>query len=376
MLFPILVWCALLFAAFPMLLFVRNLMLYTLPPPALHIESVSVLIPARNEERSIEQCVRAALASVHVDLEVLVLDDHSEDRTSEIVRAIALTDKRVRLFSAPALPPGWCGKQFACAVLAERARNPVLCFLDADVQLAPAGLARMIAAMRGGASSLISGFPRQITRTPLEQLLLPLMHFLLLGFLPLDRMRKSLQPSFGAGCGQIFIAEREAYSRAGGHRAIRNSRHDGITLPRAFRRAGFKTDLCDATAAARCRMYRNAREVFWGLLKNAAEAMAAPPLIVPWSLLLFLGQVLPFLVFAYACTYAQSQTLALLSLAALLFSLLPRLVAVFRFKQPLFAALLHPLAILVFLAIQWLAFLRAVLRIPETWKGRSYFEAQ
>lgn len=227
MLFTVLVWCAAVVAVLPMLLFLRNLKLYAAPQrSSFELESVSVLIPARNEQHSIEACVRAALASKHLDLEVLVLDDHSEDRTAEIVHRIASTDRRVRLFTAPHLPPGWCGKQFACSVLAGLANKPLFCFLDADVRLAPYGLAHMIAAMRAAPCSLISGFPRQITCTPVEQLLLPLMHFLLLGFLPLEQMRKSLKPSLGAGCGQIFVAERAAYLQAGGHEAIRNSRHD------------------------------------------------------------------------------------------------------------------------------------------------------
>src|SRR3954451_6822423 len=148
--------CSLVFALVPALLFIRNLTLYQAPPSASKVEAVSVLIPARNEEHSIESCVRAALASDLTELEVLVLDDHSEDRTAEIVRQIECTDPRLQLFTAPDLPDGWCGKQFACSVLAHLASKPVLCFLDADVQLAPSGPARMTAAMRAGGASLIS----------------------------------------------------------------------------------------------------------------------------------------------------------------------------------------------------------------------------
>ncbi len=128
-------WCVFILAAIPALLFLWNLALYTQPPTPSGREAVSVLIPARNEEHSIAASVRAALASRNVDLELIVLDDHSEDRTAEIVRAIASHDKRVRLFAAPPLLPGWCGKQFACSVLADLATKPILCFIDADVEL-------------------------------------------------------------------------------------------------------------------------------------------------------------------------------------------------------------------------------------------------
>ncbi len=360
------------FAGVPMLLFLRNLRLYAAPPFAAAIESVSVLIPARNEERSIEECVQAALSSQNVEVEVIVLDDHSEDRTAAVVEQIARADPRVHLVAAPPLPAGWCGKQFACSVLGKLATQPVLCFLDADVQLQRDGLARMITALRRSGGSLISGFPRQITVTPIEQLLLPLMHFLLLGFLPLDRMRRSTEPSLGAGCGQIFVADQAAYRKAGGHEAIRQSRHDGLTLPRAFRRAGFKTDLCDATSVACCRMYRNCREVFAGLLKNATEGMAAPQRIVPFSILLLSGQVLPLVLVIYLFVKRASAAPLMLTSAAVFAAYVPRIIAVFRFKQPLVGALLHPLAIAVLLYIQWLALIRAIFRLPAQWKGRSY----
>lgn len=372
LLLAVLAWICLLLAIVPALLFLRNLQLYNPPPLASQIESVSVLIPARNEERSIAASVRAALQSEHVDLELVVLDDHSEDRTAAIVEEIARSDHRVRLTAAPPLPSGWCGKQFACSLLASLAARPVLCFLDADVQLQPDGLARVVAQLKRSEVGLISGFPRQITRTPLEQLLLPLMHFLLLGFLPLDQMRKSTEPSLGAGCGQLLVADRDAYLKAGGHEAIRESRHDGIALPRAFRRAGLKTDLCDITGNASCRMYHSAREVVFGLLKNATEGLAAPQRIVPFSILLFFGQVFPLLLFTYLWIEGGSHRLLIVAGVALIASYLPRIVAALRFKQPFFAALLHPAAILVLLGIQWIALLRELLRMPATWKGRRY----
>lgn len=351
-------------ALIPALLFLRNLRLFAPPQaPAGPRPAVSVLIPARNEERSIRDSVTAALRSERVDLEVIVLDDHSEDRTAEIVLEMARTDPRLRLETAPPLPAGWCGKQHACYALSCLARYPVLVFLDADVRLAPDGLARAAAFLERSGAGLVSGFPRQETVTFLERLLLPLIHFVLLGFLPMKRMRRSLHPSYGAGCGQLFITRTEDYDRAGGHAAIRSSLHDGIALPRAFRRAGIATDLFDATEIATCRMYRNAEEVWRGLAKNAVEGVASPAKILPVTLLLTAGQVLPFLLLIPLGWWAVPAVLA---------AWLPRWIAVRRFQQPLDGALLHPLGILVFLAVQWYALGRHLLGRPAGWKGREY----
>jgi hypothetical protein len=363
---------ALALAAVPAALFWINLRLYRAPPPAPPNTrpAVSVLIPARNEERSIRAAVESALTSRGVEVEVVVLDDRSEDATSKVVEDLAASDGRVRLLHGPPLPPGWCGKQHACAALAREARHPLLAFLDADVRLAPDGLARMVAFLETSGADLVSGIPRQETGTLLERLVIPLIHFVLLGFLPLWRMRRRRHPAYAAGCGQLFLARRDAYERAGGHAAIRTSLHDGITLPRAFRRAGLRTDLCDATEVSCCRMYRGAAELWHGLAKNATEGLGHPRLIVPTTLLLLGGGVLP-LGLALAAPWLPPPA-ALLALAATVLLYSPRLAAMRRFRQSPLGAVLHPLGVAVLVAIQWYALLRALLGRPAAWKGRLY----
>ena len=134
-----------------------------------------------------------------------------------------------------------------------------------------------IAAVSGAAHA--SGVPEQVSRTASERLLVPLIHFVLLGFLPIRRMRIDLHPALGAGCGQLFVAFRHAYVASGGHRAIRRTLHDGPKLPRVFRSAGFRTDLFDATDIASCRMFSTGAEVWRGLARNAGEGLGSPRLI-------------------------------------------------------------------------------------------------
>ena len=151
---------------------------------------------------------------------------------------------------------------------------------------------------------------------------------------------------------------------------IRETLHDGVKLPRLFRRNGFHTGLFDATDVASCRMYRTNGEVWRGLGKNATEGLAAPLTIAPMSLLLFGGPVLPFLLLAVLPALSFSGTVAVI--AALFLAWLPRLVAVVRFRQPFGSAVLHPLGVLALLAIQWFALARHCFGKPAVWKGRSY----
>ena len=360
-------------AALPAVLFVRNFRLYV-PPEKVRtvpMPRISVLIPARNEAHNIQDAINCALRNERVELEIIVADDTSDDDTGEIVRALAAADARIRLITTPPLPAGWNGKQHACYHLAQAATMPLLCFVDADVRLEPNALAAMAGFLETSRASLASGVPRQITRSWMESLLIPLIHFVLLGFLPIDRMRRSVDPAYAAGCGQIFMAVKRDYHTVGGHAAIRTTLHDGIRLPAVFRAAGFRTDLFDATTIASCRMYHNAAEVWSGLAKNATEGMAAPARLPIFTALLLGGQVLPSVVLCWAAV-AHKPLIAALAGVAVTLSYLPRLIAWRRFRQPLWSCALHPLGISLLLLIQWFALGTSLLGKPTSWKGRSY----
>ena len=352
------------FAALPFGMLLINLPFYRTPKASGRPAAISVLIPARDEEANIADAVASVLASTGVEVELLVLDDHSTDRTRAILDAIP--DPRLHVLDGTPLLPGWSGKQHACHALAAHARHDLMVFVDADVRLAPDALARMAGYMqRHPDVALGSGFPRQVTRTWSERLLLPLIHVMLLCYLPIPLGILFRAPSLAAGCGQLFIARREPYRTVGGHAAIRASRHDGITLPRAFRRAGFGTGLFDATALASCRMYSSASLVWEGLTKNATEGMATPTSLPVWTVILGFGHVFPVLL--VLLDPADS-----LALAAVCLGLAIRVILAARFRQDPLALPFHAVAVAGLLVIQWASLIRAWRGVPSTWRGRAY----
>ena len=364
-------------ASIPAVNVVWNLWLYRVAPRgdrrspgALRFPVVSILIPARDEEKNIETAVRSALANRGVELEVVVMDDDSSDATAEIVAGLARDDRRVRLVRAPRLPKGCCGKTHACARLAEQARGDFLLFVDADVVLSPDAARRMVAQLEGTGTDLISSVPKQETGTLLEKTIIPLIHFILLGYLPIAGMRWRQEVAFAAGCGQLFMARRRAYERSGGHDEFLTSRHDGLWLPRVFRRAGFKTDLFDASDLATCRMYDRDPDLIRGFTKNATEGMGSPGAIVPWSVLLFGGQVLPFMLLPFVdpMSGALATRLVIVTIVTVVST---RLVLSVRFRQPLIGVILHPVGVLLILAIQWYALIQSLGGKTVAWKGRT-----
>ncbi|MDQ6654296.1 MAG: glycosyltransferase family 2 protein [Verrucomicrobiota bacterium] len=358
-------WLSLICAAIPAVLFVRNLRVFQPPCGRDDAARVSVLIPARDEEANIAAAVTAAL--VNPKAEVVVLDDNSTDQTFAIVTSIAQREPRLRVLRGEPLPAGWIGKNFACAQLAAAASQPLLLFVDADVRLAPDAAARLASSLEEIDAQMISGVPHQEMGTFSEKLLVPLIQFLLLGFLPLERMRGSRHPAYGSACGQLIMVDRRAYEQSGGHSAIRGRVHDGLALPKQFRAAGFRTDLVDVGDLATCRMYRHNGDVWRGLVKNTHEGLGAPALIVPMTLLLGFGQVLPFAMLARG---------SWIWTAAALLALLPRFIAWGRFRQPLLGALLHPLGVAALLAIQWVGLIRWLTGKSARWKGRQYTPAR
>ncbi|WP_336947309.1 glycosyltransferase family 2 protein [Asaia sp. HN010] len=348
-------------AVFPLVLGLLNLRALSRAPRRAPSgdEGVSVLIPARNEAGQIKEALAAIIANGPIVREIIVLDDHSSDDTVARIREVR--NERIRIVSGEDLPSGWCGKSHACAQLARQARHGWLLFLDADVRLAPDAVARLMAGTEDQETiAFISGVPHQETRSFLEWLLLPFINVLLFGYLPLplDQGRSS---GLAAACGQLVLVKAQAYHAAGGHEAIGWRLHDGLALARSLRQHGFRTRLIDATDLAHCRMYRNAGEVYAGLMKNAVEGLAGPVALPVWTTLLAGGHILPFLLRASPLMkVARAASLAL------------RLLVALRCRQGVLTVLFSPLGTLLLLWIQFHARLRHMTGRPVTWKGRLY----
>ena len=257
------------------------------PPPARPIAGhVSVLIPARDEAANIGGCLQAVLASRHVDLEVLVLDDGSHDATPAIVRAFAARDSRLRLLTGAGLPPGWLGKPHACWQLANASAGSTLVFLDADVRVQPDGLARTLALLDDAGLDLVSPYPRQIARTPAERLVQPLLQWSWLTFLPLRLAERSPRPSLVAANGQLLACRRSGYFGAGGHAAVRGAVVEDMELARVVKGAGGRATVADGTNIAACRMYQSWAELrdgysksLWAMTRTTPGAIAVGALL-------------------------------------------------------------------------------------------------
>lgn len=388
----VLLSCSLLFSLLACAVCVVNLRRYR-PPAAVEAPGreglaaaagseplLSVCVPARNEARNLEPCVRSLLAQRGAALEVLVYDDQSEDDTPQILRRLAEEDPRVRPVTTEPLPAGWNGKQWGCDRMGRAAKGGWLLFTDADVRFEPDCLRRTLAEARRSGAVCLSTFPRQEIGSLGELLLVPMIHFVLLSYLPMGRMRSTLDPATSAGCGQFLFVERQAWLAVGGHGAFRDSMHDGIKLPRALRRAGFRTDLFDGTDLVRCRMYQSSGQAWRGFAKNAFEGLGSPAMLGLFTVMHLVGHVIPWafvLWFGVQAAIGGSAGSGMpsglqwaLAAAAIAIALVERGLLVARFRQPWLVVPLHPLGVLLMTVVQWWsAWLQATGR--RSWRGRG-----
>jgi hypothetical protein len=219
---------------------------------------VAVVLPVRDEEAHVRDCLAALLDQRGVDdLRVVVVDDGSTDGTADAVRGVP--DPRVRLLTAGPLPPGWLGKPHACATGAAAAINggaEVLVFVDADVRLFPDAIAAAVAVLDERGLDLVSPWPRPLAEGLAERLVQPLVPWLWATTLPLRLAERSPRPALAAANGQFLVLTRRGYVRAGGHGAVRGEVLEDIALLRAVKRSGGRGVPIDGSRLAACRMYQ------------------------------------------------------------------------------------------------------------------------
>ncbi|MFD2612661.1 glycosyltransferase [Paenibacillus gansuensis] len=243
---------------------------------------LSILIPARDEERNIEACLYSIVEQNTAGLkyEVIVLNDRSSDGTGRLAENIASRYPQVRVLHGAEPPGGWTGKSYACHQLAEAAGGNWLFFMDADARLEPGAVAALLQFAEGQGNGVVTGFPRQETHSWMERLVVPMMMYTISCHLPVKLVRGTNDPRFAAAHGAALLLHRDTYGAVGGHAAIAGELVDDMALVRRAKLAGHPVTLAEMHPWVTMRMYRSGSEVWNGYKKNVFPGVGRNPFIM------------------------------------------------------------------------------------------------
>lgn len=239
---------------------------------------ISVLIPARNEENNIARLLDA-LQKLNNNIEILVCNDHSTDKTEEIISRYQTTDQRIRLIESEVLPKGWLGKNHACYQLAKQASGKYLLFVDADVVISGNIIADAVSYAKKHKLGLLSVFPKQVLLTTGEKKAVPLMNYILLTLLPLIFVRMSPFKSHTAANGQFMLFESKTYFELEPHKQFKNSAVEDISISKFYKRQKIKIACLIGEERIQCRMYDSYKDALNGFSKNIFMFFGNSPIV-------------------------------------------------------------------------------------------------
>ena len=329
---------------------------------------ISVLVPARNEEAAIELCLHHLRGQDYPNLEIIVLDDGSDDATAALVRSVK--DQRVRLVAGQPLPTGWTGKNWACHQLSQAAKGDLLCFVDADTLLEAEAVSAAAGVLEEHGAGFVSLMPRADASSLSGEVLLPMVTHAMLALIPVSLINNARNPSLALAFGPFILVSRAAYGAAGGHAANPTHIVDDVQLSREVKAAGHGVRLANGTDLVQTRWYPDVRSIWGGFSKNAYGALGYNPLVGLAALFLLTPLLLAptvRLVLGLLGAGGVSQIV----LIQLIFLLGNRAITSLVGRDPLWSIPLHGVTVAFWAAtLTWSMVLSRTGRMV-TWKGRA-----
>ncbi len=336
--------------------------------------SVSIVIPARNEEATVASAVASQLAQDYPDFEVIAVNDRSTDGTGAILESLARENPRLRVVPGEDPPAGWLGKPHALWLGYREAKGELLLFADADVLYDPRGLREAVCLLEELRTDLLTLLPRMEAKGFWENVLMPYVlgaFFLGPGFLAnSDRARWM---AAGGGAGNLI--RRAAYEAIGGHEALKASVVDDVALAFRVKRSGLRARAARAEDRVAVRMYRGFREVCDGFTKNIAYMFQgfAGVLLFLFNALWFAVVLVPPAVLLAALFGVRVPPEDLgLAAAGTAAPILARALCSLFLGDPLWPSLTHPMMAAVWAGIIGRSFYFRIVRRRLSWRGREF----
>ncbi len=336
------------------------------------LPSVTILIPAKNEETNIVRCVESLLAQDHKELDIIVIDDRSTDLTSKLVTEIAQKDKRVRLLKIEHCPDGWSGKNHALVEGVKLAKHDILVFTDADTYHYPHCITTAVAYAVDNKVDMMSINPHLVAGTVWENLIMPVAGGVLMLWFPMDLINSDSSDLSYAN-GQFILFDKKSYDSIEGHESVKQELLEDLALARKIKSAGLRLKVLWGPQLYQTRMYTNLKDMwngwvrifFYGLGKSVTKVMLS-------VLAVFLFALLPYglVIFAFCCmTGVLAKTISLLLVFSMYLTLLMAYPVV---KSNRWYTLLHMFSSFFVCLILLHTVVNIMFRRKIVWRGTSY----
>lgn len=342
---------------------------------------VSIIVPARNEAPRIARCLRSLLAQDYPHLEVIVVDDCSDDETGTIASEFAEQDPRLTIIQGAPLPSGWMGKAHAVYQGYKRSRGEWLLFTDADTEHAPYLLSAAMTHVLGSSAAFATMLAQQRHPSPGVYLAnLAVFTYIFLVVRPKEFTDPTSRQSLVNG--QYLLFWRPAYEAIGTHEAVRQYSSTDVSLGYLAKSDGWLPLMIDGRPALQTTMYETFSDAVAGWsrsLVNGIWTALGPPAgslaLVAITVGLWLFWVDPWLRLLHGAWTATPQIVLVASLQLLAGLALLRLRCA-GWTRTILDTLLMPIALLLFTLMVGIGLVRANLHQGTIWKGRVVRTAQ
>jgi glycosyltransferase involved in cell wall biosynthesis len=332
---------------------------------------VSLIAPARNEERHIEAAVRSLTRLDYPNLEITIINDRSTDRTGQILDSLAAEFPQLNVVHLGELPPGWLGKNYAMQLGADRSSGEWLLFTDADIVYEPTALRRAIIYANQYGVDHLSGWPDIYAPNWLLSAFMSTFAIYLFLFVRIWSIRNPNSTAH-IGVGAFNLIKATVYRAVGGHERIRMRPDDDLKLGKIVKLAHYRQDLVDATGMLSLEMYRSVGELIRGLEKNAFSGADYNVSLTVFSSLLSLL----FLVWPYFAVFIVSGSARWVYVTVCLSLWLMAWGSARTMKVHASCALIYPLAVVLFVYIQWRTMLLNYYHNGIRWRDTHYSLAE
>jgi chlorobactene glucosyltransferase len=333
---------------------------------------VSVLIPARNEEGKIYKCLEALVNQTYGNLEIIVLNDNSDDATPQIVTQFEKDHCKVKLINGIDLPLGWGGKNWACHQLANSANGEYILFLDSDTVFQSDTIEIALQESVNNNVDLLTLIPKRHPSSIVELLMFPFMNWAIFSWLPIKIAHRSKNSYLSATFGQFMLFKKEAYLHIGGHEKVHGNAIDDFQLGRFVKKSGLKWMLLDGTNMIESMPYDNSKEAFNGISRSIFPALnysVSTLFILSLSLMWMIFIPLVTIFYGLFSSIGNSKYLLVATIALSGF-LISWTLTCRRFQYPLRAIPMFPFSVLFMICLAFHSMV-SVIRKTTVWKERK-----